>query len=767
MAVPAALGALAAALLAAAAAPVHAQSSTDPCAALATSNSYFLGSSTTPTVVTGAELFACYSSFTVTDTVKAKHVAVLKSYLDLYPYTDIAKSSSSPYFSSQVDIKSVLDTIASDTTVTTEFAFQTKIQAALASLNDAHISYAPTCFTQMSLSQPFIIDARYKAGSTPTLYIRDTVVNGSAVYSGAASTLTTPLTSAWSNATNGDPTTYVNYTIKTINSIDAVQFIQYFADYWSSASHTPEARFNSMLPRLDWNNVTSTTKFVDGTSYLMASVPSDMNLTWTYELQSPAGETVTLTNVPWAGYFKSTSSFNDSSAYYQLFCSSSTTSSLELASVIRIVPPTRNPGVTLDLDIAMQAIQVKTLASASALSVSEKAATTAFSISSPRVQGEATSFHMLDDGTTGVWFLTSFSPADGSTAGFSAFLGTVVTGLLNLEAAGATKLIIDFSGNGGGDMCLGDAIMKYLMNQGIWLAVDFRLTQASTSIISWANTATGLVASSNAGGLFGMTTSIPVQGSNVLNNTVTYTRGGGASVYSGKFYLNCTDHEVVANALTQLTKGWSPDTIAIVTDGQCGSTCGHFTRVLRDEYGVKTFVTGGSSGAAYQPSSFEGANVGSWAAVRTEAIAVYQAQSGSISESEAASWPLTAFPLPVGGQLPLWETYSPKGAGQMDQPVEWMPEPADAFVDVADVSDKAAVWSAVASAFAAPTNSGRSAGAAQATPTIETNGNGTVGNVSTASSTKSGGAPGSAAGAAVMAAAVAVAALVSAAVALL
>ncbi|KAJ1555549.1 hypothetical protein HK405_000531 [Cladochytrium tenue] len=747
-------------LAAAAAGSVRAQNSTDPCASLVTSNTYFVNGQTgTPSVVTGAELFACYGSFTVNDTVKASQVSVLKSYLNLYPYADIAKSSSSPNFASQVDIMSALDAIAADTTVTTEFQFQTKIQAALNSLYDAHISYSPKCFGQMALGQPFVIDARYKAGSAPTLYIRSTYVNGSAAANGLATTLASLLTSTWSSVTNGDPATYVNYTIKTINSIDAVQYIQYIADYWTSNSHTAASRFNGMLPRVDWNNVTSNVRFNDGLSYILSNPPSDMNLTWTYELQSPAGETTTLSNVPWLGFFaQPTVSFTDSASYYQKFCSSSTTSALKLTTADRVVPPTRDSD-EVNLDEVSRLVQEKTVSFASADASSVSESKSAFSIASPKVQGEATSFHVLDDGTTGIFFLTSFSPSTGNKDNF---LATAISGLKALETAGVTKLIIDLTGNSGGVICLGDAIMKYMMNQGVWLPFDFRLTQSSTSIASWANTATGLQASRSSGGLFAFDSSIvtPVQGSSVLNNTVTYTRGGGPSVYSGKFYLNCPTEETAVNAMTQLSKGWSPDAMVILTDGLCGSTCGHFTRVMRDEYGVKAYVTGGSTGATFQPSTFEGANVGSWDAVRTEALAVYQAQSSSISQAEVDTWPLKAFPLSISGQLPLWESYSPKGTGQLDAPAEWVASPADAYLDVADVTDKASVWSAAASAFAVATNAGKTAGAAQATATIETNGGGTVGNVSTASATKTGGAaPG--AGAAGMAAATVGAAFVA------
>lgn len=74
-------------------------------------------------------------------------------------------------------------------------------------------------------------------------------------------------------------------------------------------------------------------------------------------------------------------------------------------------------------------------------------------------------FYMLDDGVTGVLALGSFSAAD-----FSVFLETLLTGLLNLKSAGATRLVIDVvrtwvigceiysrilgqSNNGGGFIC--------------------------------------------------------------------------------------------------------------------------------------------------------------------------------------------------------------------------------------------------------------------------------------------------------------------------
>lgn len=63
----------------------------------------------------------------------------------------------------------------------------------------------------------------------------------------------------------------------------------------------------------------------------------------------------------------------------------------------------------------------------------------------------------MRDGTTVVWYQNNFEPND-----YQAYFDVVYRSLLEAQALGATRLIMDFSMNGGGDICLGRS-MLYLL----------------------------------------------------------------------------------------------------------------------------------------------------------------------------------------------------------------------------------------------------------------------------------------------------------------
>ncbi|KAJ1539563.1 hypothetical protein HK405_012754, partial [Cladochytrium tenue] len=583
--------AIAAVALSASAASTAAAS--DPCVALAASNDFMNARNSTAAVVTGAQ------------------------------------SSGSPYYSSNVDLFATLDTIAANDSITTEFDFHTQVEAAIASLNDAHSSYYPSCFLTSRLLQPFVIDAKYKAGSAPTIYIRDTVISGSSLLGGITTTavgqLKSLLTSTWKSAITADPATYVNYTIKSINSVDAVAYIQAAADYWVGASHSPETRFNFYMPTTKWNSTTSSFTFSDGTIYRRLSVPSTLDLLWTYELESPAGDAVTLSNIPWAGYVMENKNFTGNASYYQAFCTTAGSASPQAAA-----------------NGAFGASGFTTAIRANAAF----AAITGFSLSAPLVSDSVSAFYILDDGVTGVWVLSAFEPTDLTNTGLSTMVGTITSGLKALESGGAELLIIDTTGNPGGFLCLGTFVVNYLMGAAWSIEYDARLSATMAALTQYASNPT--VAADAA--LFSALQVVPVQGTSILDNTSTYTRGGSTSTYSGKFGLNCSAFDVYTASQPPLSHGWSANAILLVSDGHCGSTCAEFTRALRDAYGVRAAVTGGSSGAAFQPSAFEGGSVGSLAAIQTQALQIYSFSSAPANAT--ATWPINPLPLAASGSLP-------------------------------------------------------------------------------------------------------------------
>ncbi|KAJ3191354.1 hypothetical protein HDU67_005882, partial [Dinochytrium kinnereticum] len=58
-----------------------------------------------------------------------------------------------------------------------------------------------------------------------------------------------------------------------------------------------------------------------------------------------------------------------------------------------------------------------------------------------------------------------------------------------------------------------------------------------------------------------------------------------------------------------------------------------------------------------------------------------------------------AFTVPISGNLPVTQGFSPLGRYALEWPVEWVPQAAEGIVQVADPSDKGLLWREVARVF--------------------------------------------------------------------
>ncbi|KAJ1568110.1 hypothetical protein HK405_003613, partial [Cladochytrium tenue] len=692
------LSTVAVAITAASVTPTGARA--DPCDAFVASNNFLLQFSTSPAIVTGADVLGCYASFAITPTTMATQVASIKTYFNLYPYLDLAKNSSTPYFESKVDLFATLDAIAANASITTEFDFQSQVQAAIVSLNDGGVVYESTCFGFANLFQPFVIDAKFSAGAKPTIYVRGSNADRTDLLYSEPESITldpsmvsriTPLMAkVWNNGTNGGPAQYVGYTVAKINGVDAVTYIQTVADRSTASSHSPDARFNSVLPSSAWSMSNFAFVLKDGSLYRTNSVAYGMDWYWDYELVSPTGETVTLSKVPWAGYVNTEYNLTSTTWYHSTLClwDTNTTSTSAKASQLSASHTTE------------RTVQQRLGAAAT------NSSTQPFNIFAQQVFYDVVTFHLLDDGKTGVFSLRDFEPIQ--TVGYIDFILTITTGLRSLASAGASRLLIDLSGNPGSsptsdDSCMGDFLLNYLMgNTSSAPIFDVRLSGTYASLIQHADAPA-------AANLWFLTFSdkdlLPDHGGpSILNHSRALTRGGTSESFSDTFTPNCSDWFYLTNQFPQLDTKWSPNAIAIVTDGLCAGLCGLFVRAMRDQYNVTTLVTGGAAGSAFPPSSAESAGVALFDFISYEANRLALSTNYSMTDNPDG-WPSDQLPLQVKAALPLWEPYSAQGAGGRDIPVAWVSQDADHYLDVANVSDKATVWAAAASILANATHS--------------------------------------------------------------
>ncbi|KAJ1552401.1 hypothetical protein HK405_011468 [Cladochytrium tenue] len=590
------------------------------------------------------------------------------------------------------------------------------------------------------------------------------------------STLASVLDAWWStNGLGGaDASSFKDSVVVSIDGQDPIAYVQAFADTYLGVSRVADSRFNLALASYTISSTSPpTVQASDGSFYLRRKPFVGQRDYLELVLLSPTGSQVAV-NATWAGLppYAVSSSLTSASAYYDAFCkaanSSSSTSGNSLAAssaggsggmrssalssassgIVRlqadilpgmpnsmhrvaVLPPHTGRGSfrrairgfsdhpsNLDLTSlrppSRQELIARVMPHMDLLTKSTKrndGTSSAFSISNPVVYDASNAFYSLD-GSTGVWVLKTFMPEDTSDTGLMNWLSNITTGLASLEQLGVTRLLIDVSNNGGGIICIGQALVNYLMNDQNVVHIDYDMRSSSQLMALVHHTVEGSFANSTTmqSQVFTLTNLATPSGTamttpeDLFSAGREFVRGGVQGLYTNAFIdSECTSFQQLLTSsqqFAQLSGGWGFSNVALVSNGICGSTCAAFGRTLRDQFSVPAFSYAGASGAAFQPTSFEGGSVAHFDALLDGA-----AQAAAAYGADDIAGAPTAFPLPVDGSIAFWEGYSMLVNTQV--PAEWVPDPADYHLtNVADPTDPVAVWTAAAAQLEAIAQSG-------------------------------------------------------------
>ncbi|KAJ3219200.1 hypothetical protein HDU67_002196 [Dinochytrium kinnereticum] len=649
----------------------------DPCGKLVDSPSKVFGV---------ADAFACYNSFSLFPEVRKGQIDTLKNFLNFYAFLDITKSSATPYFSSNIDIFEQLDFILNDNSITTEFAFHSKISALFRSLNDPHTTYESSCFANVRFYQPWALAASYKSSKTPEIYILGISTKISPAFAGAGE-LKKEVEKFWKDS-GLELEKYEGYKVVKVDGKDVISAIQERADK-NGGSRVPETRFNLQLV----SQIYAKGGFGvnDGAFYIVTSPESNMPDSIQYDLVSPDGKDSVSLKAPWAAFVMPSARevFTDRETLYQKACINSwsevqqgTPPPPPAAGDVNYAPhrkpsqfglkhvvegEVKKKDVIADEEaylydlgygatspenqLLLSSLKLRSRLAAAKLKAKEKGSNPAtrpnlinphvdwkhaskqsirlqyaaakrlkgmikpngmlqpFDIRKPIVSDDNMAFYMIDD-RTGVWSFPTVSPAATDDEALANWMATFASGMSALEKAGAEFLLIDVSNNGGGIVCAGAAFAQYLLPSIRFLAYDIRLSKAAESLLLYASGHKEIVSNSSTFATFDVLSSpdrTPFQGQDLISKGPSYSRGRTLTPYTQKFENDCTEYTTgTFKNLPQLTKGWTPDKMAIVSNGFCGSTCSNFVRVLREQYSIRSFVYGGGSGQVFQPTSFEG-----------------------------------------------------------------------------------------------------------------------------------------------------------------
>ncbi|KAJ3109884.1 hypothetical protein HDU96_007085 [Phlyctochytrium bullatum] len=197
----------------------------------------------------------------------------------------------------------------------------------------------------------------------------------------------------------------------------------------------------------------------------------------------------------------------------------------------------------------------------------------------------------LNESDTAVLAMPSFVPGDADrdqvTQGHIQRLNMdMLASLKRLDSLNAHNLIIDFTGNGGGVACVGSVLLRYLFPNADFPHFDIRLTSKYSYLLE------NKIKVKKAGDFVKLTLAagIPSQNSSstkedlpasLIANARSFVRGGVSDRYTSRFIADCNQfiHLAPLNEAKPLQPGWAPVNIAIVSNGECGSTCAIVTRV--------------------------------------------------------------------------------------------------------------------------------------------------------------------------------------------
>ncbi|KAI8821275.1 uncharacterized protein EV422DRAFT_578156 [Fimicolochytrium jonesii] len=673
----------------------------------------------------------CLNTFPINKDIQKSTTETVRRAIDgWYAFTDMASVASKidggVWDLKDVDLRKSLKAISTKN-YKHEKDFHDDLTFLLRQLGDAHTGYRSLCFhSAYSYYQPWGFDVIVDSKSGKQ-YVRLAENPAPAAAAGAL----------WENvkkAAGYDPAKYSGWTVKKIDGDDAISYIKKFSDTQVGTVKDRGTRFNVAVQRVTVLQ-TGAIRKTFGAVTVSSSMEAPAKGSRKYTLVSPEGKTVTI-DAPWfARHGALAKPYTDAKSFYTNNCLVAPETSLTRRDT------DSDTGVILnDLDFRSGDNVLENAAPInSALKPFPNTTENAFGNGYPKLlkAGEFGSYHLLD-AETGVQTLPTFSsdPADGpfgptaqkclaslndpeataniGTGGpagpnFYCFIKEIHAGLTLLKKAGAKKVILDWTNNGGGWGDLGTAHVVVMFPNVPRDTARFRSTPFFNTVIKAAfkldlNLTTPLTMF-GPGNFIDPKTHYPPKPSDVdrifLNpkNGRTETYGKYTSKYSdlisivdgGAIFDETQRHNVFnVTGIPKPTKPlWDPKNVILLTNGFCGSTCAHGARLAVDHVGIRSVVKGGVAGSKpFSFSSFPGGNV-----VDIDQIFHDPAVLG------LAANPLT--PQPFKNAVSLMRVNAGVGySDRKDLPAEYARKTADCRIEITEKTiNPAFAWKEAAKKF--------------------------------------------------------------------
>lgn len=400
----------------------------DPCV--------FSSSPSGDVLYTQQQVMACFSSIPFNSTVRDQTLDVLTRAYQLFTFLDIASNPPDPlHFHPPVDLMAIFR-YARQLSFADDFAFHNFLRAAFIQLHDAHtMYYAPECYASFNFYQPFNLVSFLAAPNASLPSVAVSPYFDSGVY-------------AYFTAQGLDLDSLVGAQVIAIDGVDAASYVKRFADTEVGSSKDPSVRYNIAfgIPgpygalfypggQGAWLGL-----FTQRESHFL---PPPTAASVSYKLLLTDG-TVVSASYPWMA--RTSVNYTSTTAFMAQYHN-------KYASFSPIVGPSGTSGAAAAAARDETKTQTSVIYVKPTVSPASKRATKITPIAQSPTGGAGA--YQLGSRTL-VLYLNTFAPAD-----YFQFASVILDGVLYARMNKLDQLLIDLTGNGGGDMFVSFVVVVF------------------------------------------------------------------------------------------------------------------------------------------------------------------------------------------------------------------------------------------------------------------------------------------------------------------
>ncbi|EKM57181.1 uncharacterized protein PHACADRAFT_160711 [Phanerochaete carnosa HHB-10118-sp] len=553
------------------------------------------------TFVAPSQALACLKSFPFNETLRQNVLTVISRVFDFYTFEDFYLNSPPPFQESTTNIRADIARINS-TKYETDYDFNRAVYNFTTQMNDGHTRWLPSCYQTFQNLLPAPVVTLEDENGVQNVFVAPDSVEFVSLLGDEFTGFFDQIGFDWKRLAGAR--------VLEIDGMDAYAYADLIASTETGNYLDHGVRVNSVFSSYRISDTDFSQRFGDIAG---PAFPDRDSLTMTLiPVGSTQAETVT---VPYLADYLG-ANFTDQASFWEVNCAANNeTNGVDLktqlpgsGSALR----KRDIGRT-GRKLARAAIVDKS--NSNAVGLPQQFIPTLSPVNGST--GVIKSF-ILPSNKTGVMFVGSFE------GDFNQFQTDTDAAIKQFKASGVTRLLVDLTNNGGGFVCLGQFLHQYLVgttNLGNAGNPGFQSTNRGNTL------AKKIVASDIALGLndnlsfytpdnwaFLNNTEMPLT-HNYINPSVPFTVNGVTDQDSQRFFDTC-DLEFVVEPPEE--SPFDLNNVAIVSNGDCASTCAMFSTLMFERHQTKVAVFGGKPGEQLQYKGMAGNQVLEWTDIDNE-----------------------------------------------------------------------------------------------------------------------------------------------------